>query len=304
MKTILQKYLVGILLLVSITNSQAQHQCFKLPIALEEVSGLYIKHANEFWWITDSGTPAQLFATDHKGHIKEQINIPAKNVDWEDLTIDELGNFYIGDFGNNANKRKDLKIYIYNPYAKQLDSISFHYPDQQLFPPEKPQWNFDAEAFFWFQDSLHIFSKNRLHEGNYYTKHYVVPAKAGDYTAELRDSIYLEDRVVTGAAISDDGTRVALLAYTYKKLLGFFPSSKASVFIIQDYEGSQFSKGAIYKIAVPPYIIATQYESIDFYGRDILYVASEQTAFIKPRARQLKLKKKHFDNRKRIDSNQ
>ena len=35
----------------------------------------------------------------------------ATNEDWEDITIDDAGNLYIGDIGNNKNERDDLRVY-------------------------------------------------------------------------------------------------------------------------------------------------------------------------------------------------
>ena len=42
--------------------------------------------------------------------IKKRNIINSKNKDWEDITKDNKF-LYIGDFGNNLNNRKDLKIY-------------------------------------------------------------------------------------------------------------------------------------------------------------------------------------------------
>lgn len=122
---------------------------FKLPLELEEVSGLYFQAPDKFWWHNDSGGQPKLYQTDKKGKLTRTIFIEKiQNKDWEDLTHDDEGNIYIGDFGNNKNARQDLKIYIYHPEKKTLDSIVFTYPDQQLFPPPKPQRNFDMEGFF------------------------------------------------------------------------------------------------------------------------------------------------------------
>ena len=123
------------------------------------------------------------------------INLPLKNTDWEDLTHDNNGNLYIGEFGNNANKRRDLKIYIYNLRTQDLDSILYAYPDQTQFPPAPEYRNFDMEGFFWHQDRLHIFSKNKFRKGNYYTKHYTLSAQAGEQNLQLRDSILLKNRI-------------------------------------------------------------------------------------------------------------
>ncbi|MCB0641428.1 MAG: hypothetical protein KDC44_07295 [Phaeodactylibacter sp.] len=258
----------------------------KLPWTLHEISGLYLEDAHTFWWHNDSGGRPILYQTNQKGVLKDSIVLAQlHNKDWEDLTHDHAGTFYIGDFGNNCNCRKDLKIYLYRPADQYLDSILFDYPDQTAFPPSKAYRNFDMEGFFWHQDSLHLFSKNKLWYGNYFTKHYELPARPGTYTAELRDSLYLKNRVVTGATISEDGETVVLVSYYFKKWLGFLPTSRASIFVFRDFEDGQYLKGHKEKQVIPPFFIATQYESVDFLNKDAVYVGSEKTLFIRPRAK-------------------
>lgn len=267
---------------------------FVLPPDLQEVSGLYRASLDSLWWHNDSGDQPRLFVTDRCGYIKHVVHLPQLHSrDWEDITADDSGNIYIGDFGNNSNSRKDLRIYIYNPQEQTLDSILFSYPDQTQFPPPREHANFDMEAFFWHQDSLHLFSKNRLNVGNFYTKHYVLSAQPGEQEVFLQDSINLKNRVVTAAAISPDGQTVALLAYNFKRVLGFIPVSAASVFTFQNFRGTDFFKGKFNRQKIPAFLLATQYESLDFVNADTIYVASEQTVFIKPKAKlmQLKLKK-------------
>ncbi len=272
-------------------SQQTIQKCFKLPPVLNEVSGLYLQDANSFWWHNDSGGEAALFQTNGQGQLTDTLHVPGVlNVDWEDLTIDDKGNIYIGDFGNNGNRRKDLRILIYDPENQQLDSINFVYPDQQAFPPPADAQNFDMEAFFWHDHHLHLFSKNRIGQGNYFCKHYVLSDKAGHQKAILKDSIHLKKRVVTAAAISPDGKTIALLAYNYKKLLGVFPSSAASIFYISDFNSDDFFKGHIRKRRAPSFLLATQFESLDFLDDKTIYVASEKTAFIKPKAKRVSVK--------------
>ena len=80
---------------------------------IDEASALEtVKGSNLLWTIEDAGNKNYLFGLDHKGHINKKIKITnAKNIDWEDLTSDNLGNIYIGDFGNNSKKRKKFLIY-------------------------------------------------------------------------------------------------------------------------------------------------------------------------------------------------
>jgi len=263
---------------------------FKLPLILEEVSGLYFQAPNKFWWHNDSGAQPKLYQTDKKGKLTQTIFLEnIQNRDWEDLTHDDEGNIYIGDFGNNKNARRDLKIYIYHPEKETLDSIAFTYPDQKLFPPPSPQCNFDMEGFFWHKGQLHLFSKNRLGVGDYFTKHYTLDAKPGSQEAVLKDKIFLKGRVVTAAAISPDGKTVALLSYLYKRRKPI-PKSKASVFFFRDFEGTDFFKGKMNKMKVPSFIFSTQYESLDFLDNENILIASERTKFIRQKAKRLKVK--------------
>ena len=287
------------LLIPLLTYSQKDSKkCIKLPNNLKEVSGLYLAALDSMWWHNDGGHEPALIQTDRNGNLVKKIDLSSiRNIDWEDITSDNKGHIYIGDFGNNLNRRKDLKIYIYHPEKNTLDSIAFHYPDQTAFPPLKKDWNFNMEGFFWFQDSLHLFSKNNMSEGNHFTKHYKLSANPGTYVAELVDSTFLKKRVVTGAAISPDGQTVALIAYRYKKILGFIPWSAASIFVIRNFSGTNFLKGKIYKKKAPGFILATQMESIDFLDNKTVYVASEKTKFIRQKAKRIKLKSKYFKNR-------
>ncbi|MEM1220199.1 MAG: hypothetical protein AAGH79_14860 [Bacteroidota bacterium] len=271
-------------------SAQTPPRKFKLPNTLNEVSGLYIEQADTWWWHNDSGNSADLFTTNEQGKNLQRIPIPGlKNQDWEDLTVDKQGRIYIGEFGNNCHCRNNLKIYRYDPLSGAVDSILYHYEDQTAFPPTVGARNFNMEGFFWHRDSLHLFSKNQRQTGNYVTKHYVLSDQPGQQIAQVRDSLFLKRRVVTGAAISKDGKKVALIAYNFKRLFGFIPISGASVFILDNYPEGHFLQGSLSKIPIPPYVFTTQYESIDFWDQQTVYIASERTVFVKPRARRIRL---------------
>lgn len=247
-----------------------------LPPVLKEVSGMVLMPDGHLWMLNDSKNPPELFRFDPEaGKLLETRRLPLINRDWEDLTTDNKGNLYIGDVGNNKNARKDLRVYIYNPTTEYLDSILLRYPDQKSFAPSDARdWNFNCEAIVFFQDSLHLFSKNNF-KGNFYSKHYVVPAKPGNYVAELRDSICLKNRVVTGAAISRDGKTFSLTGYIIGKRLGFLPYTKASVFYFTDFRGSDFLHGKMERKRLPKFLIARQYESITQWDDECWLVANE-----------------------------
>jgi len=261
---------------------------FRLPDVLKEVSGLHYAAPDSLWWLNDSGDSPTLYLTNGVGEIKAKIRLPIRNVDWEDLTGDDKGRLYIGDFGNNRSLRQDLKIYTYEPASGNLDSMAFSYPDQSHFNGTSATSSFDVEGFFWHQDSLHLFSKSKLPKSNYLTKHYVLSQQGRNQMAELRDSIVLKKRAVTAAAIDPTTGRVALLAYYYKVVLGFWPVSKASVYFFEDYPAGYFlrAKPSRKKASC---LLALQYESLDFVDDKYLYIASEQTKFFKPRVKRLRM---------------
>ncbi|MCC3152089.1 hypothetical protein Q3A66_09125 [Hymenobacter sp. BT770] len=186
----------------------------RLPHSLRESSGLARADSlRGLWTQGDGGTPPVLTLVALPGTILGTLDLtPLPNRDWEDLTQDPAGRLYIGDFGNNDNERQDLAIYRVNPHQAHavVDTIAFRYPDQRAFPPPRGRRNFDCEAFFWYRDTLHLFSKDRSRRQ--WTKHYVLPARPGHYVATLLDSIQL-NRPITAADISPDGRTVALLGY-------------------------------------------------------------------------------------------
>ncbi|MFN0035846.1 MAG: hypothetical protein ACKVUS_12345 [Saprospiraceae bacterium] len=249
-----------------------------LPAELKEVSGMTRLPNGDLWLLNDSKNPADLFRFDPvAGKLLEVRHLPVKNFDWEDLAHDPEGNLYIGDFGNNANRRRNLRIFRYNPSTGALDSIQFRYPDQTAFPPAREEdWNFNCEAMVFFRDSLHLFSKNSF-KGNFYTKHYVLPAKpaSGEYVAELRDSTRLKNRVVTGAAISADGNTLVLTGYIIGKRLGFIPFTKASAMYFKGFPGSHFLQGKQRWRRLPKFLIARQFESIAQWDGKVWAVANE-----------------------------
>lgn len=261
---------------------------FKLPKEITETSGAYFASADSLWWLNDSGNAPALYRTDGRGALLETYVVPGSlNRDWEDLTAAPDGRVFIGDFGNNANRRQNLCIYILSKDG-QVDSIRFTYPDQDAFPPPKAEWQFDMEGFFYFQDSLHLFSKDKS-EQSFITKHYSLPARPGTYTANLRGQLELPKRVVTAAAISEDGQTVVLLAYRFKMFLVFFPLTPADLFLFRDFEGTDFLSGQMLRRRGARCLLPTQYEAVDFTGPNTVYIGSERTPLFYQKAKRRKL---------------
>ena len=197
----------------------------KLPKILNESSGLVITKDNHFWSHNDSGGKPELYEIDSTGKLTRTLKIiGVKNNDWEEITLDKQDNLYIGDIGNNANKRRNLAIYKIAQFSAiktdsiGVEKITFRYEDQFDYPPVPAFKHFDAEAMLVIRDSIFIFTKDfytRPYSGK--SRVYVIPNKPGDYTARLvkvleTDKSSRFNGAITGAAMSDDG-KVALLSY-------------------------------------------------------------------------------------------
>ncbi|MEA5139982.1 hypothetical protein [Arcicella rigui] len=184
----------------------------QMPPVVNESSGLVATAKDTtFWTHNDSGGKAEIYEVDKTGQLLSVLRFPTiKNEDWEEITRDKDGYLYIGDFGNNQNTRRELIIQKVNEKtATLLEPIRFHYADQEKFPPEDIDKNFDCEAFFAKGDSLYLFSKNR---GNNLVKLYAVPKYSGNYALLPKDQIKIST-MVTGAAISPDEKTFALVTY-------------------------------------------------------------------------------------------
>lgn len=244
-----------------------------LPDELNESSGLVFMPSQQLIHINDGGNKPALIVTDTIGNLLQNYCVPgASNVDWEDLTKDEKGNIYIGDFGNNRNARKDLLIYKL-PAAKALngednlilEEIHFKYENQTDFPPKKKHRNFDTEAMVHIGDSIYLFTKNRTRPFSGYTYCYRIPDYPGNYVAEKVDSFYtgngpMEVDWIAGAAYRSEPKTLLLLGYN--KLWMFYY-----------FEGTKFFSA---KHNILYFDTFTQKEAIAFKEGDKVYLTDEK----------------------------
>ncbi len=242
----------------------------KLPKKLDENSGIVSLENSKIWLIEDRGNTDHIYEVNFEGDLLKEYKVKnAKNRDWEDLTSDEVGNVYIGDFGNNSNKRRDLTIYkIPNPSLVPGDKIAaeairLSYPEQKEFPPKAENFSYDAEAMFYRKGYLYIITKNRATPFNGKALVYSVPARPGVHQAQLIGTITTceEPRtcIVTSAAISPDGKKVVLLGY-------------GKLWIFTDFEKDDFTKGKMKTIDLGA---TTQLESVCFMDDTTLLLSDE-----------------------------
>ncbi len=206
--------------------AQTIREICTLSSELPESSGLLVLDDNTFLSHNDGGDKAQLYVFDSTGTINRRVFVKnATNVDWEDMTMGTDGRIFVGGFGNNGNARSDLGIYILPPYGLWLTDtvnavkISFSYGDQTAFPPSSKDMVYDCEALIFWNDSLHVFTKNWSSPFTGYSKRYVMPSVAGNYQLFPRDSVYLggirEISWVTSADVLDSTLYLLGSAYIW-----------------------------------------------------------------------------------------
>lgn len=266
-------YKILLLSLISSCSSSSHKELkilYKLPKSLKEVSGIAIANQS-IWVIEDSGNENHIYSLNQQGKIKNEITLPStKNIDWEDLSTDFKGNLYIGDFGNNENRRKDLCIYAINKEAlnnKSIDSLSkitFNYPEQTKFPPKKKKLLYDCEAFFEWNGYFYLFTKNRSNPFDGTSLIYKIPNSKGNHNAELVATFTTcfndKNCTITSAAISPTGTKVVLLSHD-------------SIWLLEGFESDYFTKGKVAKLELNH---VSQKEAVCFKNESTLLIADEK----------------------------
>ena len=142
--------------------------------------------------------------------------------------------------------------------------IQFYYPDQQEFPPKKKDFIFDAEAFLYADNQFYIFTKNRSSAFDGTTALYRVKNVPGGRVAAEKISTFVtcgkyKGCAVTGAAISPDNTKVAIL-------------SSDKVWVFTGFKGDDFFSGKVQQIDLEHY---SQKEGLCFEDNNTLLITDE-----------------------------
>ena len=269
---------ISIIILVSIVlTSMSIYTLYskkKLSVdpKLKEISGIEFDKFKRLWAINDSGDDPKLYRLNEDGSIAKEVLVTnAKNIDWEDMTQNDFGHFFLGDFGNNKQERKWLTIYkIENPIDIKTDTteaeiIKFTYPELDGSPITPDKRNFDLEAFVAFGRHLYLFTKNRTEPFDGITNVYKVGDHAANFDAQLIDSFKTCTTMeklcwITSAALSPDRTKLVLLDST-------------SIWLFENFTGDKFFSGDVSRIDLG---IVTQKEAITFYDENTIVFTDEE----------------------------
>lgn len=261
------------ILLYSCSGKSQEIETNTKKLSLKEASAVAVSKVSDLIWVAeDSGNKNNIYGLNTDGKIEHTLTLQnAENVDWEDLTADEDGNLYVGDFGNNDNIRKNLCIYkvnagdLKNDTAVSPSKISFYYPEQKLFPPKKSELFYDAESFFIYKGNFYIFTKNRSKGFDGTVMLYKVPNREGNHKAQLLGKFKACDIyhkcAITSADISPDGKKIALL-------------SASKVWILSDFVPDNFLNGKTEMFELND---VTQKEGICFKDNETLLIVDEKS---------------------------
>lgn len=259
--------IIPLLLLVSSTDMKP----IKLPKELHEISGWTFVNDTTLIAHNDGGNESCIYVLSLDGKIRHKSYIKnTKNIDFEDITYDNDGSVFVGDFGNNTNTRKDLAVYklnlheiLYNDSCT-AEAIRFTYPNQKEFPPKLAGKYFDCESMAYYNDSLYLFTKCRTEpfDGRCYV--YALPTKAGNYTARKIQYFIIGNRdwfrdAATSCAIYNN--KLVLLTYNRYIVYAFKPGE-----IYYDY----------HKTLLP----ITQKEAIAVSKKGMVYIADEHNKLL------------------------
>ncbi|MFP3426334.1 hypothetical protein [Pseudoalteromonas sp. SIMBA_162] len=254
---------------------------------LKEISGIEFDKRDRLWAINDGGDDPKLYRLNKDGSIAQEILVSnAKNIDWEDMTQNKFGHFFLGDFGNNKNDRRWLTIYkIENPIDIKTDTtnaeiIKFTYPEMDGNQIKPSNRNFDLEAFVALGRHLYLFTKNRTEPFDGITNLYKVGDHAANFKAQLIGSFKTCTTMeklcwITSAALSPDLKKLVLLDST-------------SIWLFENFKGDQFFSGDVSKIDLG---IVTQKEAITFYDDNTIVFTDEEFKGIGGNAYFIKLDK-------------
>lgn len=242
-----------------------------LPRQFNENSGITTLERDRIWLIEDNGNKDVIYEVTTKGERLREFKVKnAKNNDWEDLTKDNKGNLYIGDFGNNDNDRKDMVIYkIPDPTIEpgdkiEAEEITFKYPEQKKYPPVPSKRKYDTEALFYLDSVLYIITKDRSNPFLGEALIYTVPAQAGNYDATLVGTFKTCNDFttcqITSAAISPDKKKIVLLGY-------------GTLWLITEFDLPDFSKGNVQFIDLG---VRTQLEAVCFKDNSTILLSDEK----------------------------
>ena len=254
-------------------NTVSPLERYNLPDVLEETSGLAILN-DTLWTLNDSGNEAALYAISTKGKLLEKRVTSKTNIDWEDMTTVN-GKMIIADMGNNFGTRKNLYLLemdLSNGGVTSLDSIPFHYPEQDNFGFQQAT-PFDAEGIVYMENKIVVFTKNK---SALTSELYVISPMGG---AATKMGSLPVGSMITGADYHQESKTLALT--------GYLKDENQHLYVINN-----FSLSAITDAKINQYELdfdGAQIEAVAIIDAKTIWITSEKTRKYPPFLAKIKL---------------
>lgn len=245
---------------------------------LKEISGIQFINDSLLVAHNDGGNgPMLYFLNPNTGSILKRVVVKdVKNTDWEDITLD--GKYlYIGNFGNNENKRKNLSI-IRVSWKDALikdtinsEFMTFEFGDQKAFPPENKALNFDTECVLFADGFLWLFTKNRTDPFDGISNIYRVKFQENthailkkEYSIKIGSKGWMFDSVTGG-----DFAFGYFYLTTYNRVLKYL-FSEGKFTLVKQYKYNEYNqKEAITVIKDDQIYVANEFQKV--LGKQKLY---------------------------------
>ncbi len=252
---------------------QYQIKRFRLSPELNEISGLEKINDTLLVAINDGGNKPWVYFINTKGNIIHTCALTnAKNIDWEDLTMDNQNNLYIADCGNNLHNRDSFSLYKINVsraltldtcYAEEL-SYAFATNKSNL-----DKLTFDCESMFWHKDSLYFLPKDYTPDKNTLTSFALatqqIPSVATSaYNYKLKGLRRLTRRPTAAAKFGDT---VAILSYARLTFYTFSPVAMNPIETLQ-FKGLKQREAIVFTSSHKFYVAAEKHW---LFGGPFLY---------------------------------
>lgn len=180
---------------------------------IKECSGIVASRQfpGVFWIHNDSGNKPYIYAVKSDGELINEFAVAERNIDWEDIALDNSGNLFIADIGNNTRRERSLLIHQFeepDPYKRPSEPLQ----PEKTWTLHYPHSPFDAEALFINKSNAYIISKhyNATRASLY---HFILDDERDTQTLK-KISRLTTSSPVTAADISADGSQLSVLTNT------------------------------------------------------------------------------------------
>ena len=224
-------------------SSISPSRSINLPSIINETSGLVIDGDSAWTHNDDADINLYRFSIKDIGYSAFPLK-GAKNIEWEDMSSDEVY-FYLGDFGNNsAGNRTDLRILRVKKTdvlkgSMTFDTIRFAYEDQIISGSQAANTtDFDCEAMAVIGDSIVVFSKMWTTQKSVI---YTFPKQPGSYIAKKKAILDIGGLITGACAIPN---KQLILLCGYSRLLQPF------LYLLYDFPGTEYHAGNKRKVTL------------------------------------------------------